>query len=147
MKNIPAESSETDAERPHDMEEYKQLTALFQFYLNQTVTTLNYTFLISGAVTSYILGTIGSDKPQISIYGILLPVAICFSIGLGFLKAIPSSIELKQALEAIKKRLNLQLVPHIGNLTRSLLWSGILLLLVSVSLLILFFMIKLDCKI
>lgn len=129
-------------ERSHDLEEYKQLTSLFQYYLSQTITTLNYTFIISGAVTSYLLSGDGKHLSKISVYGILLPVFICFAIGLGFLQAIPSSVELKEALEAIKGRLNLQLTPHVGNLTRTLRWSAILLLLMSAFLLTLFIAIK-----
>ena len=127
----------------HDLEEYKQLTDLFKFYLGLAVTTLNYTFLITGGVTAYILtGT--SRNPNVSAIGLLVPTFICLAIGLGFVRAIPSANELTQAMEVLKIRLNLVLPPHTENLTRTLQWAGVFLIVMSGSLFLLFILFELE---
>lgn len=126
------------SEHPYDLDEYKQLTALFQSYLSLAVTTLNYTFLIAGGATAYVLNGKSCDA-QLAKVGLLVPAFICFAIGLGFYQAIPSSKELTAALFEIKDRLNLQIAPHTENLTKTLKWSSVILLLMSICILLLFF--------
>jgi hypothetical protein len=124
---------------PHsyDLDEYKQLTALFQSYLSLAVTTLNYTLLLAGGSTAYVLNQ-KEPKDPMAPYGLLVPAFICFAIGLGFWQAIPSSKELTVALQAIKVRLNLEIAPHTENLTKTLSWSSGLLLVMGVGIFVLF---------
>lgn len=132
MQPTPAPAS-----HPYDLDEYKQLTALFQSYLTLAVTTLNFTFLMAGGVTAYVFS--GKQGPaDIAKIGLLVPAFICFAVGLGFIRAIPSSLELTTAMIAIKERLNLELAPHTGNLTKVLRWAGTFLLVMGVALLALF---------
>ena len=132
-----------EADNKNDLEEYKILTDLFKFYLGLVVTTLNYTFLIVGGVTTYVLNAIGDgNKSKYAAYSTLIPVLICAAIGAGFLQSVKSSLELTEALIVIKVKLNLQLPPHTRNLTKALLWSGILLLAISAGLLLFFFKVQ-----
>ncbi|SEJ53197.1 hypothetical protein SAMN05216327_11258 [Dyadobacter sp. SG02] len=142
MDQIDTPNIDAD-QHPHDLDEYKQLTTLFQGYLNLTVTTLNYTLLLAGGSTAYFLNQKNPESP--AKYGLWVPAFICYAIALGFYKAIPSSKELTTTLHDIKGRLRLQLAPHSENLTKTLSWSSVLLAIVGTGIVVLFWLSNCHC--
>lgn len=129
------EESSQSIEKPKnnfEWEEYKQLIDLFKFYLDLVIKTITATAAISGGIIAYVLKNDSCEK-NFTCFGILLPVFICFGIGLGFLQAIPSTKDLTKALTNLKASLHLELAPHTHNLTKTLRWSGIILIISSFS--------------
>ena len=119
----------------YDLDEYKILVELYKFYLDIVLKTLVATSTVSGAIISYTLSQAEhkSDHTlKLSLFGVVLPIIICFATGTGFIQAIPMSRELTESLLKIKEKLGLELAPHTQNLTKTLIWAGYSMTLISI---------------
>jgi hypothetical protein len=123
------------------LEDYQRLSALFQFYLELTLKAFTFVLGIAGGVSAFVLGKEVSDR-HLAAFGLLLPSALCIGMGVAFLRAVPSTRELNEALQTLKKSLNRSLAPHATNLTATLFWFGLLLIICGIFLAWLFFVIS-----
>jgi hypothetical protein len=123
------------------LEDYQRLSALFQFYLELTFKAFTFVLGIAGGVSAFVLGKEVSDR-HLAAFGLLLPSALCIGMGVAFLRAVPSTRELNEALQTLKKSLNRSLAPHATNLTATLFWFGLLLVICGIFLAWLFFVIS-----
>jgi hypothetical protein len=105
------------------LEDYQRLSALFQFYLEHTLKVFTFVLGIADGVSAFVLGKEVSDRHPAAL-GLLLPSALCIGMGVAFLRAVPSTRELNEALQTLKKSLNRSLAPHATNLTATLFWFG-----------------------
>jgi hypothetical protein len=106
---------------------YQRLSALFQFYLELVFKAFTFALGIAGGVSAFVLGKDVSDE-RLAAFGLLLPALLCGGMGAPFVQAVPSSKELKGALQKLKLELELTLAPHASNLTAALRYLGYLLI-------------------
>lgn len=118
-------------------DDYEHLSELFRFYLDLVLKAFTFALGVSGAVVAFILGK-DVQNLEIASFGLLLPSVLCIGMGVAFIRAIPSSRELTEALSSLKVSLGLQLAPHGKNLSVMLNWFGWILLSSGVFLFILF---------
>jgi hypothetical protein len=122
------------------LEDYQRLSLLFQFYLELVLKVFTFVLGITGGVCAFVLGKSSSISHVASI-GLLLPAVLCTGMGIAFIRAAPSSAELSEALESLRKFLKRSIAPHTSNLTNSLYGFGGLLILCGLFLFVLFYLI------
>src|SRR6516164_8486650 len=114
----------SDKDIPKDMpldekralEDYQRLSLLFQFYLELVLKAFTFVLGIAGGVCAFVLGKSDSISHVASI-GLILPAVLCTGMGIAFIRGAPSSIELNEALQSLRKFLKRSLAPHALNLT------------------------------
>lgn len=84
-------SDDLPLQEQRDLEEFQRLSLVFQFYLELVLKAFVGTLGIAGGVTTFTLRKDVLD-PHTSALGILLPAALCFGMGLGFLIATLSRL-------------------------------------------------------
>src|SRR5260221_2911378 len=120
-------NEEMPLEEKRQLEDYQRLSALFQFYLELVLKAFTFSLGFAGGVSAFVLGKDVSDR-HLASFGLLLPSVLCIGMGVAFLRAAPSTLELNQALQSLRKSLNRSLAPHATNLTATLFGFGVLLI-------------------
>jgi Leucine-rich repeat (LRR) protein len=108
------------------LEDYVRLSALFQFYLQLILQAFTFALGVAGGVSAFVLGWDVHNRRQVA-WSLLLPAALCLGMGFSFIFSVRSSRNLNDALQTLKCSLRRKLAPHATNLSHSLLWLGMLL--------------------
>jgi len=90
-------------------EDFKMSVELHKFYLELIVKISFYYFAITGAILSF---HFKSDNPEVSFYGLLLPITLSFLLGIFLLYGARLAWNLKNNIAKRAEKINLDSYPN-----------------------------------
>lgn len=117
-------------------EQYNLLTELYKFYLNLVVQTNLLIFAVIAGIATYIFSNPASQLVRWSLF---LPIILSSFFAVTGIVGARLTMDLRDEIIRLKKKLNLGLAPHINVLVYGLFTLGALHFILAVFMIILFF--------
>lgn len=118
--------------------QYNLLSDLYKFYLELLVNSNLLIYGITGGIVAYTFSNAGI--PIIK-WSLVLPLFFCMSTALLCIRGVRQARELRQEMYLIRDTLHIGLAPHVDVLIYALFASGIMLVLASGALFVVFFLV------
>lgn len=118
--------------------QYNLLSELYKFYLELILNSNLLLYGITGGIVAYTFSN--TDFPLIK-WSLVLPLLFCMTYAFLSLRGVRQAKELQQEIKTIRAKLQIGLAPHVDVLVFTLFATGIMFVLVSIALLIVFFLV------
>jgi len=118
--------------------QYSLLSELYKFYLELLVNSNLLIYGITGGIVAYTFSN--ADNPTIK-WSLVLPLFFCVTSAFLCIRGVRQARELQQEVKVLRDKLHIGLAPHVDILVFALLATGIMFVLVSAALLVVFFLV------
>lgn len=118
--------------------QYNLLSELYKFYLELILNSNLLLYGITGGIVAY---TFSNTAVPLIKWALVLPLVFCMTYAFLSLRGVRQAKELRQEIMAIRAKLQIGLAPHVDILVFTLFATGIMFVLVSIALLIVFFLV------